>query len=359
MILCSVWVAVVNAGTAETEVTTDSSFVFSQVEYQNVTAYTGDIILDGTDVMLIKDAKLELNGGLLMRGDSTLILDNAELYPAFGRWQESYELHDNAKIVMKRGSSIGSGIFNFRLYDNSLLDVTNSKVEKSVEGMDTGIRIQSFGSYFRVLSMLIGGVLEMHNSSAQVVGCDGDSQIVNSTIDELTVDQNARIVDSQIKSLTVRGGNGQAPHPLSCYLINSTYGNLNKDAFDKGTLYVGWHLNVTVEDAGQIVKGAKVEVYYVTNGSLAQQKVTSSDGKAQFDLVEWKLTELGNQYVGDYRIKASYGTTETQTITLTSSQELVISESSTTWIILPVILVAALVIIVCVKRLPKNSTHAY
>ncbi|PVX27544.1 MAG: hypothetical protein CW716_01790 [Candidatus Bathyarchaeum sp.] len=241
-----------------------------------------------------------------------------------------------------------------------MLDVTNSKVEKSVEGMDIGIGIHSFGSYFRVLSMLMGGVLEMQNSSAQVVGCDGYSQIVNSTIDELTVDQNARIVDSNIKSLTIRGGNGQAPHPLSCYLINSTYEDLNKDAFDKGTLYVGWHLIVTVEDAGQVVKGAKVEVYHVTNGSLAQQKVISDDGKAQFDLVEWKLTELGNQYVGDYRIKTIYGTTETEkTITLTSSKELVISDSSTPWIILPVILVGSLVIIVYMKRLPNNSTHSY
>ena len=356
MIFCSVWAAVLDTGTAKPEDTTDYSFVLSQVEYSNVTAHTGDIILEGTDVMLIKDAKFELNGSLLMSGDSTLILDNAELYPAFGRWIESYELHDNAKIIMKRGSSIGSMIFSFRLYDNAVLNVTDSTVEKSVEGMGLGIRIQSFGSYFRVLS---GAVLQMYDSSAQVVQCCGDSQIVNSTIEELTVDQNAKIVDSHIKALTVRGGNGQAPYPLSCYLINSTYEDINKDVFDKGTLYVGWHLTVILEDTGQAIEGAKVAVYYVTNGSLAEQKTTSGDGKAQFDLVEWRITELGSQYVGDYRIKVSYGITEPEkTITLSSSQELVFSEFSVVWIILPLLLAAAILMMVYRKQPPKNGSQS-
>jgi hypothetical protein len=198
----------------------------------------------------------------------------------------------------------------------------------------------------------------MYDSSAQVVHCTGDSQIVNSTIEELTVDQNAKIVDSQIKSLTVRGGNGQAPYPLSCYLVNSTYEDLNKDVFDKGTLYVGWHLTVTVEDVRQFVESAKVEVYYANNGSLAEQKVTLADGKAQFYLVEWMVTEVGNQYVGDYRIKVSYGITETEkTVILSSSQELVISEFSLAWIILPLLLAAtaAVIIAVYIKRLHKNS----
>lgn len=350
LILSFMLVSLPEIGMVKAESTLDSSFVLSPVEYTNVTSHTGDIVLDGNDVMLIKDARFELNGSLLMSGNSTLILDNSELYPVFGRWQESYELRDNAKMIVKRGSYITSGIFDFRLYDNTLLNVTNSEVSKFVEGMHAGIRVQSFGSHFRVLSVMAGGFLQMVNSSGSIVECDGDAQIVNSTIESLTVARNARIVDSYVESLAVRGGSSQAPSSLTCYLINSTYGGLDKDAFDKGAIYVGWHLTIIVESEGQPVEGANVEIYYVHNGSLAEQQVTQSDGKAQFDLMEWRITELGSQYVGDYRINVSYDTTQTEeTITLTSSQELTIPEFPP-WIILPLLIILMLLAIVFKKK---------
>ena len=245
----------------------------------NVTSHFGNLILAGNDTMLIKDAKFELNGSLRMSGNSTLIIDNSELHPGFGRWQGSYELRDNAKMIVKRGSYITSGIFDFKLYDNALLNVTNSEVSKSVEGMDAGIRIQSFGSHFRVLSVS-AGFLQMNNSSGSSVGCGGNAQIANSTIDNLGVSGNARIVDSRIGSLGVSGGS--PPHGgyfglyTTCYLIDSAYGSLDKSNLYRGTIYFGWHLTVTVESKGQPIEGANVQVYHAHNGSLAAQQSTPS-----------------------------------------------------------------------------------
>lgn len=123
------------------------------------------------------------------------------------------------------------------------------------------------------------------------------------------------------------GGNTQAPPPVTCYLINSTYGGIDKNAFNEGVIYVGWHLTISVESEGQPIEGANVEAYYLHNSSLAEQKATQNNGKVQFDLMEWKITELGSQYVGDYKVRVSYGTSQTEeVVTMSSSKQIVISE---------------------------------
>lgn len=184
--------------------TAEAPVLISVGQHTNVTTHTEDIVLSGNDVMIIKDAQFELNGSLFMSGNSTLIIDNSELVPVFGRWQCSYELRDNAEIIMKRNSKIVSAIFDFTLCDNSLLNVTDSEVEKSVYG-EPHARVQAYDSHLRIVSLIAdyrgGGHLTMISSSAGSVSCSGDAQIVNSSVENLGVAMNARIVDSQIGSL--------------------------------------------------------------------------------------------------------------------------------------------------------------
>jgi len=123
----------------------------------------------------------------------------------------------------------------------------------------------------------------------------------------------AKIIDSHLEGMGVSSYS-------HIYMINSTYENLD-NLRGKSGIYIGWHLTVSVESGNQPVKGANVEVYYAHNGSLAAQKVTPSDGKVRFDLMEWD----GPYYVGDYRIKASYNDLKgEETISLRSSKQITV-----------------------------------
>lgn len=281
----------------------------ASAEQQNTTIHTGDMFLDNDDVIVIKDAQLDLNGSLLMTGNSSLILDNGILYPAFEKGQHSYTLHDNAKIIMRRGSKIVSGIFDFIIYDNALVNISDSYLEKSITIDLPNAALNAVNSQIRSVWLYAPSRLQISNSTAEQLLCFGD----------------ARIVDSHIQSLVV----AQSTYPITVDLVNATYDQLDTTNLGKGIVHVKWYLTVSAESQGIPLQGVNVQVYYVANDSLVAQQTTSSDGRILFELTEWEITEHGDTYLGNYTIKASKDETQTQeNIILDSSKQITISIST-------------------------------
>jgi hypothetical protein len=305
----------------------DLAMLASVEQQANVTAYIGDVVLSGNDVMAVKDAQLNLNGNLLMSGNSTLILDNGILYPAFEKGQHSFILHDNARIIMKRGSKIVSGIFDFIIYDNALVDVSDSNLEKSIT-ID-----------------LPNATLQVINSQIRSVWLYGSSrlQIINSTAGQLLCHGDARIVDSHIQSLAV----AQNAYPIYVDLVNSTYDQLDTTNLGKGIVHVNWYLMISVESQGTPLQGANVQVYYVANDSLAAQQTTPSSGQVQFELPEWEITEVGSRYLGDYTVKTSYGAAQAEAnVSLTASKDMTVELPKETEPFPTALVIAAIIIVI-------------
>ena len=328
--------ALSSAGVAEDTCDEENSLaMLASAEQQNITMHTGDIVLNNDDVMLVKDAQLDLNGSLLMSGNSTLILDNGILYPAFEKGQHSFILHDNARIIMRRGSEIVSGVFDFIIYDNALVDVSDSNLEKSITIDLPNATLQAVNSQIRSVWLYGSSRLQITNSTAGQLLCFGD----------------ARIVDSHIQSLVV----AQNAYPIYVDLVNSTYDELDTTKLGKGIVHVYWYLMISVESQGTPLQGVNVQVYYAANDSLAAQQTTTSEGIVQFELPEWEITEVENLYLGNYTVIAHHGAVKTEAnVTLTSSQDMTVELSQGTTSpqeLLPALVIALIALVAVVVGL--------
>jgi hypothetical protein len=279
--------------------------MLASAEQQNITMHTGDIVLNNDDVMLVKDAQLDLDGSLLMSGNSTLILDNGILYPAFEKGYHFYTLHDNARIIMRRGSKIVSGIFDFTIHDNALVNMSDSYLEAFITIYLPNATLHAVNSQIRAAKVYGTSRLQIINSTAGQLLCHGDARLVDSHIDSLVVAHNF--------------------YPIYIDLVNATYDELDTTIIGKGIVHVKWYLMISVESQGTPLQGANVQVYYVANDSLAAQQTTPSDGRVQFELPEWEITEVGSRYLGDYTVKTSYGAAQAEAnVTLTASKDMTV-----------------------------------
>lgn len=319
-------------------------FNLASAEQQNITIHNGDMFLDNDDIIVIKDAQLDLNGSLLMTGNSTLILDNGILYPAFEKGEHSYILRDNAKIIMQRGSKIVSGIFDFIIYDNALVNMSDSYLEKSITIDLPNATLHAVKSEIRSVWLYAPSRLHITNSTAGQLLCFGDACIVDSHIQSLVVAQNA--------------------YPIYVDLVNSTYDQLDTTNLGKGIVHIKWYLMISVESQGTSLQGVNVQVYYAVNNSLAAHQTTSSDGRVRFELPEWEITERGNTYLGNYTIKANKDETQIQeNIILNSSKQIALSMSindsetlqAVLYIILVIIGVLVLIFAILVIRFSKKQ----
>ncbi|MGE5556081.1 MAG: hypothetical protein ACM3UY_07465 [Methanocella sp.] len=294
---------------------------------QNITVHTGDLILTNNDVLLIKDAQLNLKGNLRMNGNSTLILDNGTLYPDFGKGQFSYTLHDNAKITMQKGSDIESLIFDFILYDNSSINILDSKLSQN-------IRLDS-----------INATLQAVNSSIRVATIYGDSSFINSSLSDLNFYGNARIVNSHIEQFEV----SSLYRPIHVDLVNSTYDRVNTDFIGQGVIRVYWYLTVLVESQGTPVQDAIVQIYAQANNSLVAEQNATSEGKAQFELPALEISEHGETQTSEYTIRVNQNQTQVQeNVTLNASMEKTVSLSADLQIIIFAVIAVIVILVVVV-----------
>jgi len=139
---------------------------------------------------------------------------NSELYPVFGRRQESYILRDNARIIMRRGPKIVSGIFDFTIHDNALVNMSNSYLEAFITIDLPHATLHTVNSQIRAAKVYGTSRLQIINSTAGQLLCHGD----------------ARAVDSHIESLVV----AHNFYPIYIDLVNATYDELDTTNIGKG-----------------------------------------------------------------------------------------------------------------------------
>ena len=120
------------------------------------TKYEGDLLLDGNASVLVEGCDFEINGRIIMSGDSTLILRNA-----------------NIRLVELTGGSEEDGEFWFRMVDRSKLKAQNVTIET--------ISFKSFSIY---VSDDVEAVFDgVYSLEWQGLICEGSSsvRIVDST----------------------------------------------------------------------------------------------------------------------------------------------------------------------------------
>ncbi len=303
---------------------------------QNITMHIGDLILSDNDALIIRDGQLDLKGNLKMSGNSTLILDNGVLYPDFEKGQYSYTLHDNAKIIMQRDSNIESLIFDFILYDNASIDISDSTLSQN-------IRLDS-----------INATLQVANSYIRVATLYGNSLFINSTLSDINFYGNARIVDSHIEQFEV----SSLYHSIYVDLVNSTYDRVNTDFIGQGVIRINWPLTILVESQGAPLQNADVQVYSQANNSLVAKLTTANDGKALFELPALEISESGQTNLGDYTIKVTQNERLAQeSITLNSSTQKTISIDNSPFITFAVAIAIGLVLTVITVTLILKRKH--
>ncbi|MDI9577935.1 MAG: carboxypeptidase-like regulatory domain-containing protein [Thermoproteota archaeon] len=304
----------------------------STVGQQNITMHTGDLVLGNNDVLLIKDAQLNLKGNLVMSGNSILILDNGVLYPDFEKGQYSYKLYENSKIVMQNNSKIESLIFDFILYDNAGINITESNLAKSIILERVNATLQAVNS---------------HISTVDAYGGGGTSQIriTNSTAGQLRLSCNSRLVDSHIDSIVVTNNIS----PIYVDVINSTYDQLDTSNLGQGIVRTYWYLTVLVESQGTPVQDAVVQIYSQANNSLVAEQTTSSEGTAQFELPALEISEHGETQIGEYTIRVNQNQTQVQeNVTLNASMEKTVSLSADLQIIIFAVIAVIVILVVVV-----------
>ena len=107
-----------------------------------------------------------------------------------------------------------------------------------------------------------------------------------------------RMTDSSLETL-------EASSTQPILLINSTYTTLHFSGTSKA--YLSWYLDTHVVDSlDQNVASANVTATYA-NTTIAEQKLTDSNGKTRLALIEKILNASGEYPVGNYTVEATYG----------------------------------------------------
>jgi hypothetical protein len=159
---------------------------------------------------------------------------------------------------------------------------------------------------------------------------------------------NATIKDSTIKVARTRDS-------AICRLLNTTYTSLQ--TYDQAEIQIILYLDVHVTDSiDQNVPSANVTATYM-NTTIAEQKLTNTNGKTRLTLLEKIVNATGEYSIGNYGVEATYeiystsaslNITEQRQITL-KLENLVIPEFPYI-LILPLFIIAPLMTFIIYRR---------
>ena len=280
----------------------------------NETVYHGDLVVNGTRKLVIRDVNFTLFGSIIARDWATVIIENAVLTLNLTRMGEyNITIMDHSNLTIRNSlvrSASGVYLFSLYLFNETRAFFEEARFENSLEW---------YGS----------AEVVVRNSRVRWVMCYG-SVVVNVTDSEvwiaLSATDNARVwlwrtvaatlmalsrativaVDCVVKEFGIR-----CYHDAVVRLVNVTKPGGGKPDIsfvmaDKAVVYVAWHVRAAISLEGEPVEGAEVIAFF-PNGSVAVSGLTDADGAVEFALLEAIVRRSGIQYVGNYTLRASYG----------------------------------------------------
>ena len=282
--------------------------------FDNETVYHGDIVVNGTRRLVIRDVNFTLFGSIIAKDHATVIIENALLtLNLTEKDQYNITIRDYSNLTIK--SSLvrsASGVYLFNLY---LFNETRAYFEEA--------RFENSHEWYGSAKVVV------KNSKVRWVTCYG-SVVVNVTNSEvqiaLSASDNARVwlwntkaamlsalLKAELKAVdcVVSGPGIKCYDDARVWLVNVTGpgGGRPKISFmmaKKAVAYVAWHVRSIVSLSGAPVKGAEVIAFF-QNGSVATSGLTDASGSITLDLLEAVVRPSGEERMGSYTLMARYG----------------------------------------------------
>jgi hypothetical protein len=372
--------------------------------------YQGDLVLQGKNYTII-EGRFDINGSIIIKENATLHLLNAYInFIQNGDRQHNITLRNppdgNPHLLVYDSTITSPNIIDAYITDNSIAEIKNSTITYDIYASDYSVTLISLNSDLHSLYMWGSSTARIYNSTlsryeasydytqAQFQDSEINSLfiapwsvrctisnlkpgtinywnfITNSSIDisgwgrtpNVTLtntkinewefgfygNSNATIKDSTIKVARTRDS-------AICRLLNTTYTSLQ--TYDQAEIQIILYLDVHVTDSiDQNVPSANVTATYM-NTTIAEQKLTNTNGKTRLTLLEKIVNATGEYSIGNYGVEATYeiystsaslNITEQRQITL-KLENLVIPEFPYI-LILPLFIIAPLMTFIIYRR---------
>ena len=323
--------------------------------------YQGNLILTGNNVTTIQ-GRFDINGSIIVRGNATLILKNAVVnftQKAYYEYNMTFEnpVNGNPRLLCDNSTLTSSGWFQILFWQNSSATISKSTVHPALLTLEDS-------AFAALANSSITSVITYNAARSSVVNSDIISRldiydsanvvVTNTTIKILFINGynvNCSLVnvrpgfysfwDFQTNSSLKIGSGGYAPNVsltnttvnywsfLFASTANATISdsifdglwaysdstirlvNTTVSAFQfwsTGKVYVSWYLDVhAIDSTGQNVPSANVTATF-PNATVAERKTANSTGWARLTLTEKMVNNTGQYPVGNYSVKAEYGT---------------------------------------------------
>lgn len=233
--------------------------------------------------------------------------------------------------------------------------VTNASVNVLVGGSTPSVTLTNtivnwwgFGFYgdstFAVVNSAIGDAVMLDNSAAYLEStfCEMATAGYSSTL---------FITDSIINQRLTAYGSSKT------FLLNTTYPAQACYVSGDAKIYLNWCLDVHVVDSiGQDVPSANVTVTY-PNTTVAESKLTDTEGWARLTLMEKMMNRTGEYPVGNYTVHATYDIHSDETsVNMTENKEITLTLEGfiipefPLFFILPIFMIITLLAVIVCRR---------
>ncbi|MEM3617254.1 MAG: hypothetical protein QXJ31_05005 [Candidatus Bathyarchaeia archaeon] len=326
--------------------TVQAQFVNAGLVDEGVIPYQGDLILRGNDVYVI-EGDFHINGSIIVEENATLILRDAVVnFTQSSDWQYNLTLRNPSngipRLQVTNTTIISNYKYSIRLAGNSLTTVYDSQFigaqPTAYCWLSIGIvYIASFYNFsIHGLSVFGNGAFIFNSSINDFNVYSGENRVHSSQIFASNTYGSgvAWIYECTLTALVAYGSSQQhvldstiqrinAYDETSVWLTNSSF--TERNLYDSSQLFIFWYLDTHVIDLnGADVPNANVTAYY-PNDSIAESKLTDTNGWARLTLMEKMLNATGEYPVGTYTIETTYETyAEQQQVNMDANKQITI-----------------------------------
>ena len=288
---------------------------FAPSTFDNETVYYGDLVVDGTRMLVIRDVNFTLFGSIIAKDNATVIIENALLTLNLTKKdQYNITIRDYSNLTIKSSlvrSASGVYLFNLYLFNETRAYFEEARFENSHEWYGSA-KVVVKNSKVRWVTCYGSVVVNVTNSEVQIALSASDNAKVwlwNTKAAMLSA-----LLRAELKAVdcVVYGPGIKCYDDARVWLVNVTGPGGGKPNISfpmmarKAVVYMAWHVQAFVSLGGAPAEGAEVAAFF-PNGTLAASGMTDASGSLVLDLLEAVIRPSGEEHVGNYTLRASYG----------------------------------------------------